>query len=115
MLYNSLLVVYNSCVKVNFPLWGTRIQMKKRVLIYVLTGLLLIYFVGMFISQQIKISEREEKIEALNEEIASIKEESEKLKKEIENAESRETIEAIAREELGLVYPDERKFIESNG
>ena len=69
----------------------------------------------MLISQQIKINEREKEIGILQSEIDEIKEESEKLKKEIENAESRETIESIAREELGLVYPDERKFVDSNG
>ncbi|MBR6719555.1 MAG: septum formation initiator family protein [Clostridia bacterium] len=89
--------------------------MKKRLFIYILTGLLLVYFVGMLISQQIKINEREKEIGILQSEIDEIKEESEKLKKEIENAESRETIESIAREELGLVYPDERKFVDSNG
>ncbi len=89
--------------------------MKKRLFIYILTGLLLVYFVGMLISQQIKINEREKEIGILQSEIDEIKEESEKLRKEIENAESRETIEAIAREELGLVYPDERKFVDSNG
>ncbi|MBQ2940690.1 MAG: septum formation initiator family protein [Clostridia bacterium] len=89
--------------------------MKKRFFIYILTGLLLIYFVGMLISQQIKINEREEEIGILKSEIDEITKESEKLREEIENAESRETIEAIAREELGLVYPDERKFVDSNG
>lgn len=89
--------------------------MKKRFFVYILTGLLLIYFVGMLISQQVKINEREEEINNLQAEIEEIKKESEELKKEIENAESRETIEAIAREELGLVYPDERKFVDSNG
>ena len=37
------------------------------------------------------------------------------MQDEIDNAESRETIENIARDELGLVYPDERKYIDSNG
>ena len=63
----------------------------------------------------ISVNEREKEIGILQSEIDEIKEESEKLKKEIENAESRETIESIAREELGLVYPDERKFVDSNG
>ncbi|MDO5478489.1 MAG: septum formation initiator family protein [Clostridia bacterium] len=89
--------------------------MKKRFFVYILTGLLLIYFVGMLVSQQIKINEREEEIELLQSEIERVKEESEELKEEIENADSRETIESIAREELGLVYPDERKFVDSNG
>ncbi len=69
----------------------------------------------MFISQQIEIKERTDEITALEQEIEEVRKESEKLKEEIANAESRETIEAIAREELGLIYPDERKFVDSNG
>lgn len=89
--------------------------MKKRFFIYILAGLLLIYFIWMFISQQIEIKERTDEITALEQEIEEVRKESEKLKEEIANAESRETIEAIAREELGLIYPDERKFVDSNG
>lgn len=89
--------------------------MKKRILVYILAALLLIYFGWMFISQQIEIRERTEEVNALKEEIETVKKESERLKEEIANAESRETIEAIAREELGLIYPDERKFVDSNG
>ncbi len=89
--------------------------MKKRILIYIITGLLLIYFGFMLISQQIKIGELKETIEDLEEEKAGVDAESDKLFEEIENADSREAIEAAAREELGLVYPDEKKYIDSNG
>ncbi len=89
--------------------------MKKRVLIYILVFLLVSYFFGMLISQQVKIGEKEAEIEKLKAEITATENESERLKEEIANAESRETIERIAREELGLVYPDERKFVDSNG
>ncbi len=89
--------------------------MKKRFLVYILAALLLVYFAGMLISQQIEIKERKAEVSALKEEIENVKKESEKLKEEIAHAESRETIEAIAREELGLVYPDERNFVDSNG
>ncbi len=89
--------------------------MKRRVLLYIAAALVIIYFCGMFISQQITINESKKKIGELEDEIKSVQEESKKLKDEIENAESRETIENIARDELGLVYPDERKYVDSNG
>ncbi len=89
--------------------------MKKRTWLYIIAGLVAIYFCAMLVSQQIRINESKKKISELEQEILAVKEESEVLKNEIENAESRETIEGIARSELGLVYPDERKFIDSNG
>ncbi len=89
--------------------------MRKRVFVYILIFLLVSYFFGMLISQQVKIGEKEEEIEKLKAEITATVNESERLKEEIANAESRETIERIAREELGLIYPDERKFVDSNG
>lgn len=90
-------------------------SMKKRVWTYILICVILaVYFVGIFISQQIKLGEQKETIEALEAEIKATEAESEALKKEIEHATSRETIEAIARQELGLVYPDERTFLDAN-
>lgn len=89
--------------------------MKKRGFIYIAVALVVIYFCVMFISQQFTINESKKKIAELEREIESVKEESNKLREEIKNSESRETIEGIARDELGLVYPDERKYIDSNG
>ena len=89
--------------------------MIKKFFIYILVALLVVYFAWMFISQQIEIKERTDEINVLQEEIDNVKKESERLREEIVNAESRETIESIAREELGLIYPDERKFVDSNG
>ncbi len=89
--------------------------MKKRVPLYIAAALVAIYFCVMFISQQMTINESKKKIAELESEIKNVREESKRLEDEIENAESRETIERIAREELGLVYPDERKYIDSNG
>ena len=77
--------------------------------------MVIIYFGGMFISQQIAINEKNREIGELEDQIKSVEEEKKKLQDEIDNAESRETIENIARDELGLVYPDERKYIDSNG
>lgn len=89
--------------------------MKRRAVLYIAAALVIIYFCVMFISQQIAINEKNKQISELEEEIESVREESKKLKDEIDNVGSRETIENIAREELGLVYPDERKYIDSNG
>lgn len=88
--------------------------MKKRIIAYAAAALVIVYFCFMFVTQQITINQSKKKITELEEEISAVKEESKKLRDEIENAESRETIEGIAREELGLVYPDERKYIDSN-
>ncbi len=89
--------------------------MKRRGFIYIAAALVVIYFCVMFISQQFTINKSKKKIAELESEIESVKEESKKLRDEIKNSESRETIEGIARDELGLVYPDERKYIDANG
>ncbi len=89
--------------------------MKRRAILYIAAALVIIYFCVMFISQQIAINEKNREIGELEDQIKSVEEEKKKLQDEIDNAESRETIENIARDELGLVYPDERKYIDSNG
>ena len=89
--------------------------MKRRAVLYIAAALVIIYFCIMFISQQIAINEKNKQIGELEDQIKSVEEEKKKLQDEIDNAESRETIENIARDELGLVYPDERKYIDSNG
>ena len=89
--------------------------MKRRAVLYIAAALVIIYFCVMFISQQIAINEKNKQIGELEDQIKSVEEEKKKLQDEIDNAESRETIENIARDELGLVYPDERKYIDSNG
>lgn len=88
--------------------------MRKRVLVYIAVILLVAYFFGMLISQQIKIGEKEKEIESLNSEIKDVRSEIENIKDEIANSEDRETIERIAREYLDLIYPDERKYEDSS-
>ena len=89
--------------------------MKRRAVLYIAAALVIIYFCVMFISQQIAINEKNREIGELEDQIKSVEKEKKKLQDEIDNAVSRETIENIARDELGLVYPDERKYIDSNG
>lgn len=88
---------------------------KRNILWYILVAILVLYFAVSLFTQQMKINESKEKMAELEEKINAVQEESEQLKKEIENAECKETVEAIAREKLGLLYPDERKFVDSNG
>ena len=77
--------------------------MKRRAVLYIAAALVIIYFCVMFISQQIAINEKNREIGELEDQIKSVEEEKKKLQDEIDNAESRETIENIARDELGLV------------
>lgn len=88
--------------------------MKKHAIAYAAAILVIAYFCFMFITQQMTINDSKKKLSELENEINAVKEESKRLRDEIDNAESRETIEGIAREELGLVYPDERKYVDSN-
>ena len=88
--------------------------MKKTVWLWVLVVLLIVSSI-LFIRQQFVIEEQKEKLEDIQKEIETVEQDSEELKENISNAESKEAIENIAREELGLVYPDERKFVDSNG
>lgn len=88
---------------------------KKRLWILIIAAAVLIYFIWILVSQQMGIYEREKKIAEIQSEIDKTNKESDELRNEIENANERETIEKIAREDLGLVYPDERTYVDSNG
>ena len=72
--------------------------MKRRAVLYIAAALVIIYFCVMFISQQIAINEKNREIGELEDQIKSVEEEKKKLQDEIDNAESRETIENIARD-----------------
>ncbi len=88
---------------------------KRNFVWYAVIAVLILYFAVSLFTQQLKINESKDKMKELKEKIAGEESESEQIKKEIENAESRETIEGTARDKLGLLYPDERKFVDSNG
>ncbi|MDP4132429.1 MAG: cell division protein FtsL [Bacillota bacterium] len=82
---------------------------------YIIIAFLLLYFVWILVSQQVTIRKKEVVISDLKNQISQAEKESKSLKVEIKNAGSKETIEKIAREKLGMVYPDERKYVDSNG
>lgn len=87
---------------------------KKNMIVMLVGGLVIIYFVYTLITQQIAINKKNQELENLQTQIAEANEESDKLKTEIENLSDPEYIEKIAREKLGLVRPNERVFVDSN-
>ena len=64
-----------------------------------------------FIFQIIKFNEYKSEISSLNEEISATKKEIEKLKS-IENGNTKEDLESIARNRLNMVKPDEIIYID---
>ena len=89
--------------------------MKKNILIYIITGLLLISFGFIYVSQQVNINALEEEKVTTNAEKAEENAKSEKIRGEIENSGTKEAIEEEARKKLGLMYPWEIKYVDSNG
>lgn len=72
----------------------------------------LVYFSITFIKQQFEINEYNVKINSIKEDIVSAKEEIQVLKETKQKANDSEYIERVAREELGLVKPYEKVFID---
>ena len=87
---------------------------KKYRVDYVRIGLIafLIYFSISFVKQQFEINEYNVKISSVNQEIADANARIEELNERKENGNDPEFIEKVAREELGLVKPHERIFID---
>ena len=71
------------------------------------------YFLFIFISQGNSIRALKGEIDSLMSEKENLAKECDKLMEEIDKANSPEMIEARARE-LGYLYPDEQKFVDSN-
>lgn len=72
----------------------------------------LVYFSVTFVKQQFKINEYNVKINSIKQDIADANQEIESLNETKEKASDSEYIEQIAREELGLVKPYEKIFID---
>ena len=87
---------------------------KKKLAFYIVTGLALIYFIATLITQQLSISQQNRRIEELQSRVSEAQQQAESLKTEVDNLNNPEYIERIAREQLGLVRPNERVFIDSN-
>jgi len=88
-----------------------RINIKK-LSIFLIVLFLLSYISYTFVSQHIKLAQREKIATDYEEKILDEKLEGEQLKKELENSKSDEYREKMAREKLGLVKPNERVFID---
>lgn len=58
-----------------------------------------------------RMNQLENQIEKIEAQIAQAETENEKLKRQLENSNSNEYIEEVAREKLGLVKPGEKMFI----
>lgn len=86
---------------------------RKRMLIFGIALVLLVYFTVIFISQEVRIRENKARIAELEQERAAVEEDIDALRKEIESADSRETIEQYAHEN-GFLYPDETKYVDTN-
>lgn len=94
---------------------GKSASKNRRTPVYLgITAAAVIYFAVTVISQQLSLSEQNRTIDALNGKISEAQQTGEALKSEVDNLNNPEYIEHIAREQLGLVRPNERVFIDSN-
>lgn len=72
----------------------------------------IIYFIYTIISQQKTLNNYAQEKEQYNEQIETAKDEQEELQNMKDNINSNEYIEEIAREKLGMYYPNERVYID---
>ena len=72
----------------------------------------IVYFSITFVKQQLEINEYNVKIDNVKQDISDAKNEIEKLNKTKEKVNDLEYIEEVARQELGLVKPYEKIFID---
>lgn len=87
---------------------------RKRLILYIVIGFALVYFIATLITQQLSISRQNRRIEELQSRVSEAQQQAESLKNEVDNLNNPEYIERIAREQLGLVRPNERVFVDSN-
>lgn len=86
---------------------GTSNFLKK-----IITICFIIYFIYTFISQQKTLNAYAKEEENYNKEIAASEEERNELQTIKDNVNSNEYIEQIAREKLGMYYPNERVYVD---
>lgn len=88
---------------------------KKRFRIrHLLAGMLVIYIVYVLITQQIAIIQAKAEKARVQAEIEKLVEENQRIQSQLENMQSDEYIERIARERLGLIKPGEYMFVDVN-
>lgn len=73
-----------------------------------------IYFVILFTNQQLQINEYNVKIDDVENKIEDAKMKTDEIKSTQEKTNDSDYIESVAREELGLVKPYEKIFIDVN-
>lgn len=78
----------------------------------ILVLIFIIYFVYTIIAQQKTLNTYAQEKDKCNEDIEVAQEEQEELQEMKENINSDEYIEQIAREKLGMYYPNERVYID---
>ena len=78
----------------------------------ILVLLFIIYFIYTVIAQQKTLNTYAKEKDAYNDDIEVAQEEQQDLKEMKENINSYEYIEQIAREKLGMYYPNERVYID---
>lgn len=86
---------------------------KKKINKYLVRGLIMIVFIYVVVSVvslRMQIGQAQDKLDVLNEQLEQQKIENSKLD-ELLASDDRELIEQTARDKLGLVYPDERIYI----
>ena len=79
----------------------------------ILLGILGIYVVSIFISQQETLNSYKAEVKSYDEKIAEAKEEQASLQDMKNNVDSNEYIEKIAREKLGMYLPNEKVYIDA--
>ena len=91
--------------------------MKKKVnpVNFLVILFLMFYSVFTFIKQEIEIKKYEKEKQVYLEQIALAKEKNVEYKKYSEYVNTEAYIEKIAREKLGMLLPEEKKYIEYNG
>lgn len=88
---------------------------KKRIRIrHVLITLLALYIAFILVTQQIAINKAKAEKARIQAEIEKLAEENKKIQLQLEDMQSDEYIEKIARERLGLIKPGEYMFVDVN-
>ncbi len=79
----------------------------------ILLGILGIYVISIFVSQQETLNSYRAEVKSYDEKITEAKEEQASLQDMKNNVDSDEYIEEIAREKLGMYLPNERVYIDA--
>lgn len=94
--------------------WMNFSKIIKRIGIFIFLMIFCIYSITAFVKQQIIIHQvKEQQLEVMAQ-IQKVKEENERLKRLAQYVQTKEYIQKVAREKLGLVGKDEIVFIDKN-